>query len=351
VIIVFSVLLTVAAKAGFAGLPLGAILLSWFFKYAFVLFDHVARGVDDPPALDIEMVNPVNEQRPLALLAIVLLLYAGVTLSPATLPWALRLSIALVAALILPACVAVLGLERSIIKALNPAALIHLVLGLGVLYAAVLCLIVVYGAALSLLEELGIWLPVQLAIDMFAVLSLFSGLAGALYERRHELGLEVWHSPERTAELERAEQRKQSDAVVTEAYGHVRIGAHTKASQLLQDWLASREHSLEDYRWLYGCVSSWPDPRYANRLAEELVDRLLAAKRSSEALDTVARRLQLDSAFRPRTAAATLHIAQLAAHGGGVRSVARTLLKDFAQRFAGDPLVPAAADLARHLGE
>ena len=52
---------------GFVGIPLAFIVGSWFFKYAYILFDHVVRGVEEPPVLDITMVNPVNEQRPLAL--------------------------------------------------------------------------------------------------------------------------------------------------------------------------------------------------------------------------------------------------------------------------------------------
>jgi hypothetical protein len=73
-------------------------------------------------------------------------------------------------------------------------------------------------------------------------------------------------------------------------------------------------------------------------------------KQTGEALDVVARRLSQDSRFRPKSAADTLKIAQLAARGGGAPQVARTLLADFAARFAGSPHVAAAEALARHLG-
>jgi hypothetical protein len=39
----------------------------------------------------------------------------------------------------------------------------------------------------------------------------------------------------------------------------------------------------------------------------------------------------------------------LASQGGGKPKVARTLLSDFAARFAGDPRVPVADALAHHL--
>jgi hypothetical protein len=185
---------------------------------------------------------------------------------------------------------------------------------------------------------------------MYCILSVFSVLGGALYERRHELGLETWASPERTADLERQEELRRSDAVVTAAYGQVRAGSHTAAWAALQDWLAARGDAPDDYRWLCERVASWGDPRYLTRLTEEHVERLLMLKRTGEALDVVARRLDLDPNFRPKTAAATLQIARLAAAGGGVKRVARTLLLDFPVRYAGDPNVRAAAELAAHLG-
>ena len=77
-LIVFAFLLFIAAKAGFMGLPMAFIVTSWFFKYAYILFDHTVRGFDEPPTLDIQMVNPFNEQRPLAQVVILGLIYVAV---------------------------------------------------------------------------------------------------------------------------------------------------------------------------------------------------------------------------------------------------------------------------------
>src|SRR6266404_4074921 len=316
VVVVFAILLSIAVKAGLLGIPLALILISWLFKYAYVLFDHVVRGVDEPPALDINMVNPLNEQRPIAQVVILAAVAALVKLTASALSPVAGTVLAALALFFFPASVAILGLEGNMLKAVYPVALVRMVAGLGVMYAGVLSL-----------------------------------LGGALYERRHELGLETWHSPERTAEKERQADEKQSDSVVTEAYGQVRVGAHQNAWALLQSWLASRGHAPEDYLWVRDKVVAWPDARYADRLTEEYVDRLLAAKRDSEALDAVRDRLRVDKAFRPKSAAATLRIAQLAASGGGAAGVARVLLSDFGERFAGDPLVETAAALARHLGD
>ena len=55
-----------AVRAGLLGIPLAVILVSWFFKYCFVLLDAIVAGEEEPPVLSAEMVNPVSEQRPLA---------------------------------------------------------------------------------------------------------------------------------------------------------------------------------------------------------------------------------------------------------------------------------------------
>src|SRR5271169_4743919 len=80
VVIVFALLLAIAAKGGMLGIPLAFIVTSWFFKYAYILLDHTVWGFAEPPALDIKMLNPLDEQRPLAQLVILGLIYAAVKL-------------------------------------------------------------------------------------------------------------------------------------------------------------------------------------------------------------------------------------------------------------------------------
>src|SRR3984885_3408681 len=127
VLIVFAVLLAVAAKAGFMGIPMAFILTSWFFKYAYILFDHTVWGYDEPPTLDIQMLNPLNEQRPLAQVVILGLIYAAVKFAGAAWGTAPAMMLAALAAFVFPASVAVLGLERNILVAIYPVALARMI--------------------------------------------------------------------------------------------------------------------------------------------------------------------------------------------------------------------------------
>jgi hypothetical protein len=350
VVIVFAFLLVIAAKARLIGIPLALLVVSWYFKYAYILFDHTVRGFDEPPTLDIEMVNPVNEQRPLAQVLILGLLFFALKVAQSYLGTPAAVALGVIFLFFLPASVAVLGLESNILKAAYPMVWFHLVRGLGLLYGAVLLVIFVVCLSLGLLWKLDLWEPLEIALGMFAILSIFSFLGGVIYERRHELGIETWASPERTAELKSKEEWRGHEKLVMDAYGLMRAGSHVKAWEALFDWLKSRGFSPEDYRWLCERTVQWDDPRYITRLTEDHVARLLVLKRTGEALDAVAQRLKLDPNFRPKSAADTLSVAQLAARGGGAPRMARILLSDFAARFPGDPRMPEADALREALG-
>jgi hypothetical protein len=116
VVIVFAVLLALGEKAGLMGIPAILISLSWYFKYGYILFDHVVRGLDEPPALDIAMLNPVDEQRPLWQLAILLMVVAGLRLVAETLPAAVWIILA-VYPVALVRMISVLGLSYVVILA------------------------------------------------------------------------------------------------------------------------------------------------------------------------------------------------------------------------------------------
>jgi hypothetical protein len=349
VIIVFALLLALAAKAGFIGIPLAFIVNSWFFKYAFILFDHTSRGFDEPPVLDIKMLNPLDEQRPLAQLLILVLLAGAIYGVYGALGVAAAGIIAVVSLFCLPASVAILGLEGNLFKAISPVAWMAMIKGLGPVYLLVLSLISLGFLVIYILGRLDLWPSIRIALGLFGILSIFSVLGGAIFERRDQLGIRTWTSPEQDAEKQRKEDHVQSEKLIHEAYGLMRAGRHIEAWELLQRWLAEHGHAVDAYAWICESVASWDDPRYLGRLTEEHIERLLTLKRTGEALDVVAARLAADPTFRPKTPASTLQLAQLAARGGGNPKVARTLTGDFAARFPGDPRAPTAAALARHL--
>jgi hypothetical protein len=350
-IIVFATMLSVSPRAGpygLYGLPVTLLLVSWYFKYAFVLFDHVVHGFDEPPTLDFRMVNPFDEQRPLVQLAIIAGISAGVravaiSTSPIT-----GSVLAAVALLALPASVAMLGLEGNPLKAVYPAALWRMIAGLGFWYVALLGLIAAVALLLYLLSDLDVWLLWRLGIAMFAVLAVFSVLRGALYERRHELGLETWHSPEQMHEKAQRDETRLRTAAVMDAYGLARAGMHDKAWEQLQTWLISRGKHVEDLRWLIERHRTWPDQRYVGRLTEDYVDRFMALKRHGGSARCGSRAPRRRSEVPAQVVDRDLPSGRAGCPG----VVVRTLLAcDFAERFPTGPHVEAARRLASELAD
>jgi hypothetical protein len=347
-IVIFAIGLTLAAKAGFWGLWLCLVLSSWYWKYAFILFDSTVRGVDEPPALDIQMVNPVDEQRPLALLCILGGMYWVCHALAVKFGAPAGILMGSLFAIALPASVAILGLERHVLRALYPPVLFKVSVSLGWRYGLFIGVVLAYALLALGIFELDLWLTFNLMLMLFMGLSLFSLLAGSLYDRRDELGLEVWHSPEKKQARADAEDQRQSQKVVDQAYGEVRAAQHLAAWSTLSGWLDARRHRLEDYEWLIERVTPWPDGRYLSRLTEECIERLLAANRNGDALQVMDRALRHNRQFRPKTPASTLRMAHIAAMGGSPK-LANVLLADYAQRFPGDPNVGAAAALMQRL--
>lgn len=336
VIVVFALLLTLARHAGLLGIPLALIALSWSTKYAFILFDHIVRGFPGSPVLDINDLNPVDEQRPMGGLLLAALCVLAYRYVHPALGW-LCLGI-------FPACLGVLALERSIVLALDPRRWWLLVAGLKAKYLVVLAWMAGCIALNAGLWYWGAWEFIAAAAALFGLLSLSALYAGLIYDCRQELDLETWVSPERTADRQAREDRVRHASLVDEAYELLRVGEKEQAWQILTEWFGSRGRTSVDYYWLADRLSSWSDPAFATRLGQEFVEHLLSGRMSSEVLRVAEARLRVDPGFRPKNAASTLALARIAAAGGAKRT-ARLLLADFTTRYAGDTSIAAAQKL------
>jgi hypothetical protein len=338
----FSVLLVLAAKAGIVGIPLGLIVLSWFSKYSFVLMDHLADGVTEPPVLSIEMVNPLSEQRPMILLLMTLgLFYASDSASY----WVGErgaLALHVLIALILPAVVAVQGATGTVVQSLNPRRVIGLILRLRwdyVLILGFIALVWLFGRWV-IESSIGDALPliVRIALLMYAWLAMFSLIGGVLYERRLDIGLDDVHTPESIDPSgdEQVPDERVRSLEFDRIYAEWRGGAHANAWNTVLGLVGKSSDQLSELRWLYQRAAQWPDGRLADRLAREMLPRLLAKRSTGEALDLVRERLRKDPRFRPAGSADLLTLVHLARTAGD-RATARLLLRDFSTLYPGDP--------------
>ncbi len=347
---IFAVLLRLAMHAGLLGLPLAAILLSWFFKYAFMLLDHAAQGRPGAPVLTPEAANPVGEMRPV-LYAVVCGAFYLLTERLADLfgpGVGVALRVAAMAAL--PAIVAVHAITGSLFEAMNPRVVFAMVRRLGSTYlllfaVALACALV--GRAV-VLDAPGLAVIVKIALLMLLWLGFFALLGGVIHDRRHEVGYEPEQSPERSTQREHRERDRDRDRFVDQLFVEYRTGALKNATQTIRKHIEGSGDPIEEYSWILERVAAWPNPRLGNWLAQELLPRLLAIQRNGEALAIVRQRIAADPGFRPTTSAQLARLAQLAV-AGGERPLARALLTDFDRRFPDDPARGSIEQLRRQL--
>lgn len=347
-IAVFGVLTVLAAKAGLVGIPLALLLFTGFVNYANLLLDSLVDGIAEPPVLSIEMMNPVGSARTLMLLFAVGIAFF---LSGAA-SWWLGTGAATAAALllssILPAMIAVQGITGSAAQTLNLGVAYRLVQRLGRDYLLIVTCCVLLGTLGAAVIGSSLPLLVRVAFAMYCWLAVFALIGGVLSERRDELGLAdaiVADLDDEAADhaLEQARAR-QVDLI----YASWRGGAQHNAWKTITTQLEQSSDPLAELRWLYERIARWPDPRLANRLACELLPRLLALRHTGEALDIARARLATDADFRPGSSSDLLALARLARDAGD-RPTARALLREFSRFYPDDPGQSAADVLARQL--
>jgi hypothetical protein len=144
-------------------------------------------------------------------------------------------------------------------------------------------------------------------------------------------------------ELER-ERNLQVDRI----YAEWRGGLKSNAWKTVLKRIAESVDPLEELRWLHTRTSGWPESGLANRLARELLPRLLTARYFSEALAVVQSRIQADANFRPATSSELLALARWARDAGD-RPTARTLLSDFTRFYPEDKEQRTVEILAQQL--
>jgi hypothetical protein len=337
-----------ALHGGLPGIVLALLLLIWLFNYAYVLLEQIANGAREPPVLAIEMLNPVNEQRPLLQLAIVLAVYGTLRLLAQFLSPVLAIALEILAGILLPASIGALGVGNSFLQAINPLALWQIMRSLHMAYASIVAVLLLYGLSLSLLASRALlpwWLLIPAA--QFACLSVFSLIGGSLYERREALGHEAVDTPERRAARAQLQLDRERARFMDTIYGEARGGNLAAAWHTIERELALQNHAFEFYDWMFERLSRLDNPRLSARLAQDYLSRALT-RDNARVTRLVQRCIAADASFRPRSGAETLRVAELARLAGD-RSTAQALLVGFEQHFPGDSALAQALALAERL--
>jgi len=338
----------VALRAGWMGLPLTVALLSWFFKYCFILLDSIVIGAAEPPVLSVEMINPINEQRPLGQ---ALLIAGGVALC-----WTLGTAVpvlgwltAALLLLLLPASIATLGMTGHLLRAAWPPELWSVIRGVGRDY--LLLVVAIPGLALLFftLGHHGANSWVLIGGGQLSFLLAFALIGSVLHEHRLELGIEYRTLQEHIAERTEREHASERNRMMDHAYMKFRVGKPLEGWQEIQTWFKSKrapaggsfadrsvagrsvvdagDELLLEHRAVLAIAARWDDVRPADRLTNELIELYFARRETGRALEVVEQRLAANPKFMPSHPAHALRLAELAA-AAGKRTLRRQLAPD-----------------------
>jgi hypothetical protein len=347
-IVVFALLMTLVSYAGLFGMWLGLLLFFGFIRYSFAVIEAVKVGARELPVLSVEMLNPVGEMRSIVVLALVAGMFFTTGAAAYWMPRWAGIAVGLVTLALLLHLVLMQAATGSIQRALD------LRMGVQVMHRLGRDFLLLCACALLaflLLAWLDGWrflpMPVRMALQLYIWLAVFALIGGVLHERWDDLGFEQQEIE--TVELDKsAAAARQRDLLVDTIYGQWRAGAKLNAWQSVTRHLQDSADPIAELHWMHERIARWPDPGLAPRLAQEVLSRLLAARRDGEALNWISLRLRTDPDFHPRTGAESIRAIELARNAGD-RPIARLLLKQFARFHPGEPLPPHLQQLRGEL--
>ncbi len=337
-VVVFTVLWAYLIKLGkFIGIPADFLLLSWFFKYCFALLDAVVAGHKELPVLSVEMLNPVDEQRPLIQSIIVSLgfivsWWAYHSVGPFT---GLALGALLVMAL--PANVALLAVSDSWLHALSPLAIGRIVKGLKLRYVGLL-VVTLGGMALVVTLALNLdSLMLILALSQLLFITMFCYVGGAVFESRIDLQLATRTHDERMAERDERRHTDDRAAVLDRTYSLLRLKRRSEAWTHLETWMRQHcpdAHPFSEYHALQVASCVWEDPVIGDRVTNEYLGKLLASGETGLAVEALEIRQASNPNFYPQDPAIAKRLIELA-NLSGRKVASRQLLAVAGKREAG----------------
>ena len=321
---VFTLGFLIAGKAGFPGLWLAVLLVSWFFKYCFVMLDAIVAGAEEPPVLSIEMVNPVSEQRPLAA---GMLIAAGAWLvwaAHARFGNALSVPLSMVLLAVLPAVIVALAVTGNPLRAAWPGMWGACIRGMGRDYWLTCLAMLIAGTCVYGLWSIGAPSWVNLASTQLLFLLVVAFIGGAVHEHRNDLGIDTLTRAERMAARDEQHFVTERKQMLDRTYGLLRVGRTQDAWKEVDAWFenhAARGENIAEYKRVFDASLEWRDARIGDKLAEDLIGLLLARRDNGNALEVCERWLAANPQFQPRQATRLAELASLA----GKRALGRRL--------------------------
>ncbi len=336
-------------------LPAWVMLGFGLLVYGFAIVETSALGQSLAPEFDASLI--VNQHRNPALRFCVLAA-AGASfwfgLGPPQSPVP-AMCLGLLVISWLPAGVALLALEGSVRRALDPRVVAGFAAAMGWRYPAMVLVLLAASAALVAAQSFVIGSFFAHLAMLLAFFAVARWLGLQIFARRDSLELGVYSE----SELLRERHEEAEHEIWKRAFDHVHLacgsGRVDEAEALLQEVLSGTRRPGAAMRWFFEELKENGHARLALRVALRIGDGAARTGNAAAALDVCEWGCRMEPGFVLSSAAATLTMARAAATTGRYR-LATALLAPVPARFAGSAESGAAAMLearicAEHTGD
>jgi hypothetical protein len=241
------------------------------------------------------------------------------------------------------------AISGSAFHVLNIPDIVRLIAAMKADYAQLALMFAGAVLACALAMRSGAPLILTIAVAIYAWLAIFSSVGCAIRDYRGDAAFDDAIADDEVVQQADLRGRDRARAQwLDRIYAQWRGGSHRNAMHTISTEIENADDPLDELQWLYREVSQWPDKRLSDHVAQPLIQRLLDAGRTGEALDITRVHLRMNAKFRPLSGAQALRLARLARDAGD-RPTARALLVDFADIYPCDPEHTTAALLSRQL--
>lgn len=321
-------------------------LILWivFLKYAFVVMERTATGqFDEPNGLnDKDEGDAAQVMRQFGLFLILGLL---VGLFSYLLGEFGHFIGSLIVAIIVPAGIMIIAVNRSLGQALNPGQIIFYMKSIGSPYLALCVFLFSLNESSELMqdflyEHMTSWLalPILSFVDFYFVLIIYHMMGYAIYQYHKELGVEA------SVDFEQVEAKlspgKATDPVLSKLGALVANGQQQEAIDLLRGELRSRweNNDLHDrYQKLLQAAGKQTE---ALNHAKEFISKLVTEKRLFQALDLCEQCLKVEPEFQLQDSYQVHDLAK-AAGMAKRKKLAIDLMRRFDRRYPDHPHIPS----------
>ncbi len=293
--LVFALLIALAARAGLPGLWLLAAVVPALLRFLVIIAESRAQGRDvEPPGIELFTLGghawtlfPI-----LPFIGLPLLVRAVAESQPGA-----AMAIAFAGCFVLPAMTGVLVVTHSPSQALNPAALLRLARITGAPYLLAAGVLLLSASAWAGLGNLPGWLRLPVALYL---LFAFHALVGGLLSARGLLhAIEVPEDAERRAIMTAEALARNRRICLDHAYGLFSRGNRDGALAYLNRWLDADPEPGAAYSWLLAEMLTWENRLPALFFGQTYLRWLLLQGESVAAVKLMLRLRLVDAEWRP----------------------------------------------------